>query len=162
MRWNILDMLTHLWEPSQRKVLLKGWIVPEVLEVEGLLSGPELLGWLAGLRLGLKVRVELLLLGLPLLLLVVPEAQQGVSELWRIEERVDAIDEWLEERSWKKNEKFTNLIPFIVHEEYKMRARGFTCIEKTDRIPNICLTLIKIFKIQQIEYTKYEKKGFKL
>ena len=43
-----------------------------------------------------------------------------------------------------------------------MRAWGFTCIEKTDRIPNICLTLIKIFKIQQIEYTKYEKKGFKL
>lgn len=106
MRWNILVMLTHLWEPSQRKVLLKGWIVPEVLEVECLLSGSELLGWLAGLRLGLKVRVELLLLGLPLLLgLVVPEAKQGVSELWRIEERVDAIDERLEERSWKKKHK---------------------------------------------------------
>ena len=160
MRWNILVMLTHLWEPSQRKVLLKGWIVPEVLEVECLLSGSELLGWLAGLRLGLKVRVELLLLGLPLLLgLVVPEAKQGVSELWRIEERVDAIDERLEERSWKKKtQKFTNLVPFIVHEEYKLKAWGFTCIEKTDRIPNICLTIIKISNIKQTEHTKFDSR----
>ena len=36
--------VTHLWEPCQRKVLLKRWIVPEVLEVEGLLSSSELLG----------------------------------------------------------------------------------------------------------------------
>ena len=63
--------------------MLKCRIVPEVLEVEGLLSGSELLGCLTGLWLGLKVRIELrLLLGLSLLLLlIVSEVQQGVSEL---------------------------------------------------------------------------------
>ena len=67
----------HLWESCQRKVLLKCWIVPEVLEVECLLRRSELLGCLARLRLGLKVGVELLLLwwwwwwlGLSLLLLL--------------------------------------------------------------------------------------------
>ena len=64
----------HLWESCQRKVLLKCWIVPEVLEVECLLRGSELLGCLTRLRLGLKICVELLLLwwwlGLSLLLLL--------------------------------------------------------------------------------------------
>ena len=64
----------HLWESGQRKVLLKRWIVPEVLEVECLLGGSELLGWLARLRLGLKICIELWLLwwwlGLTLLLLL--------------------------------------------------------------------------------------------
>lgn len=50
-----------LWESGQRKVLLKCWIVPEVLEVECLLRASELLGWLAWLRLGLKICIELLL-----------------------------------------------------------------------------------------------------
>ena len=80
----------HLWESCQRKVLLKCWIVPEVLEVECLLRGSELLGSLAGLRLGLKIGVELLLLlwwwlGLSLLLLllllIISEVQQRISEL---------------------------------------------------------------------------------
>lgn len=48
-----------LWESGQRKVLLKCWIVPEVLEVECLLRASELLGWLAWLRLGLKIGIEL-------------------------------------------------------------------------------------------------------
>ena len=80
----------HLWESRQRKVLLKCWIVPEVLEVECLLRGSELLRSLAGLRLGLKIGVELLLLlwwwlGLSLLLLllllIISEVQQRISEL---------------------------------------------------------------------------------
>ena len=99
----------HLWESRQRKVLLKCWIVPEVLEVECLLRGSELLGCLARLRLGLKVGIELLLLWwwlglsllllLLLLLLIISEVQQRISELGRIEECVNAIDERLEERT---------------------------------------------------------------
>ena len=78
----------HLWESCQRKVLLKCWIVPEVLEVECLLRGSELLGWLTRLRLGLKIGIELWLLlwwlGLSLwllLLLIISEVQQRISEL---------------------------------------------------------------------------------
>ena len=87
-----LTAAAYLWESCQRKVLLKCWIVPEVLEVECLLRGSELLGCRTRLRLGLKIGIELWLLllwrwlGLSLLLLlllllIISEVQQRISEL---------------------------------------------------------------------------------
>lgn len=139
------EFAAYLWESGQLKVLLECWIVSEVLEVECLLWTSKLLSLLLLLRLCGETGELLLLapLWLRLLrLLLISELVQRISELWWVEECVNAVDEGLEKRAWKIKHKMNNITKNIWIYKYQVPRANIllhnlymTVLYLLDRIP---------------------------